>query len=51
MRSEHLQGGWLDAVEACESQGGGDALEQLSFRIFWILRRRLDGFWYLLDML
>lgn len=51
MRSEHLQGGRLDTVKARESQGGRDALEQLSFGIFWILRRRLDGFRYLLDVL
>ena len=51
MRSEHLQRGRLDAVEARQSQGRADAFEQLSFGIFWILRCRLDSFRYLLDVL
>ena len=51
MRSEHLQSCWLDAVEARESQGRADALEQLSLGIYWVLRCRFDGFRYLLDVL
>lgn len=50
MRSEHLHRGRLDAVEACQGESGGDALDELRFSELGGLRCWLHGDRCMLEM-